>query len=207
MDSLEIAKWEKEHAEQLAAWRVEFGDIATFPTRKGVVVFRAPSQDVYDRYLNRLSAQDDPASCKRELAQLSAVSHTSEQVAAIFERLPALPSSVETKLSDLAGMSDEIDLDECADGTERLNYEHAGTRYTFRVTTLAEWEAIGRTIRKAKRNQRGLFMRKAVLSLLVAPGEAEADALFKLRPALPTVILKKMSDALGGDAEALEKKA
>lgn len=207
MDSIQIAKWEKDHAEKLKEWQAEHGKLARFPTRKGMLVFRTPGQDDYERFLNKLAAQEDQAPARRELAQRSVLSHEPEALAKIFESLPAIPAQIESKLSDLAGMSDDVELLEEADGTERLVVETANGAFTFRLSTLDEWEALGRTNKKAKRGDRAKNLRGFCSLLLVSPDDKQLEELFKRRPGLPTAIVKKLSDTLGGDVEALEKKA
>lgn len=97
----------KELADQIGEWKREYGEVAIFTTRYGTLVVRAPDQEVYERFLDRASADGkdkvSKAAALRELAQLSVLYPSLDEVRAIFKKLPALPAQVGNRCVEMAG--------------------------------------------------------------------------------------------------------
>lgn len=92
--------------QRIEEWKREFGEVAIFRTRLGTIVARPPEQSVYERFLDKAAsdkARDSRAAALRELAQLSVVHPSLDEVRAIFKRLPALPGMVGNRCVEMAG--------------------------------------------------------------------------------------------------------
>jgi len=97
----------KELADQIGEWTREYGEVAVFHTRYGTLVARAPDQDVYERFLDSAAAdakeRKSKAAALRELAQLSILHPSLDEVRAVFKKLPALPAQIGNRCVEMAG--------------------------------------------------------------------------------------------------------
>lgn len=92
-------------AEQVAAWKREHGDLRAIYAQAGALVFRKPGRGEWDRYIDKMGADNGNRSAhSRELAQACLVHPDPTGFRAILDEQPALLlNEVIDTLGDMAG--------------------------------------------------------------------------------------------------------
>lgn len=91
--------------EQVAAWKREHGELRSIRARSGSLVFRKPKRVEWDKYTDRMGADNGNRSThSRELAQSCLVFPTPEGMREILDDQPALLlNEVIDTLGEMAG--------------------------------------------------------------------------------------------------------
>jgi hypothetical protein len=100
----QIAGFPPELQAQCRKWVADHEEIAIFVTSRGPCIFRPPSQNDYERFVDRVANdKNSKAVALRELAQVSVLYPELPQLRIIFEKKPALPTAIGNRLVELAG--------------------------------------------------------------------------------------------------------
>jgi len=97
-----------EHKKALDALWEAHGKVAHAVIENTLYAFKAPSQDEWEEHQSRLEKEKLRGPVWRSLALLCCVTHTTEEIAELFEKYPGLPVRIADAISDLVGADIEF---------------------------------------------------------------------------------------------------
>lgn len=95
------------NATKLADLTSKHGRLAHVEVEGKLFAFRTPTLDEWEDYQDALQKKRRGV-CFRELAQVTLVHPSIEDLQALFNTMPALPTSIADALADLAGLDVEV---------------------------------------------------------------------------------------------------
>jgi hypothetical protein len=163
----------------------------------GTLEFRAPGIVEFDRYIAK-RRQDQLSVGRREMSASCCVSHSGEDVHAIFRKRPALPRKIADELEDLAGMGEVATVNEDDATASVITLD--GDTITIRTPTTSEWEGIENT------NAAPLDFSKTVREFITNLCAEPATGAFEKYPSLPFTLLDAAAELAGAGLEIEVKK-
>lgn len=169
--------------------------MATIETKfpNGVVfAARGPSIAEWDRYIAK-ALKGEREVGRRELIQLCATSHSTEETAGLLARYPGAIKELSDSL-DQIGQGDLFEREDWPETGDEISVDFRDQTVLFRVPTGDEWSSFQSQLSEAKTNGGAVF-RDWVKGL--ANQEGVASAMFEAWPSSVQIISDRIGKLIG----------